>query len=227
MQATLNFMNIEKKQKAINLRTLGKTYSEIQNAVGPIPKSTLSGWLKSVELTDNQRLAIQEKILKRGALGRQKGGWKNHQKRLERIDNIRKLANKEFPILKKDPFFLFGLALYLAEGSKKIERFQFMNSDPHLVKMIIKWLNKFGRIGNRDISARLYAHKIYANENNEKFWSNFLNLPMSQFHKTIYKHTDHKIKKNPGYKGCVRIEIPGSELYWKIIHWRNILYKNL
>lgn len=99
-------MNIEQKQKAIDLRRSGKTYSEIQNAIGQIPKSTLSGWLRSVELTDDQKLLIQEKILKRGAIGRQKGGWKNHQKRLKRIDNIRKLANKEFPILKKKSFFL-------------------------------------------------------------------------------------------------------------------------
>lgn len=220
-------MNLALKQRAIRLRRAGKTYSEIKKAIGPLPKSTLSNWLKNIELTLTQKQRIRQKISDRSALGRQRGGWRNHQKRLERIANIQKAAKKEFVHFKGSHLFLSGLLLYLAEGSRKIERFQFMNSDPYLVKFMAIWLKEFGGITRSGIRARLYTHEVYANENNEKFWSNFLNIPSAQFYKTIYKPTPHSVKKNTEYKGCLRIEIAGSELYWKIMKWRDMLYSAL
>lgn len=215
------------KNKAKSLRKQGKTYSEIQDMLGPLAKSTLSNWLKPIELTKIQKDRIQRKITDRSALGRQKGGWTNHQKRLTRIAKIQSAAQKEFIHLCNDGFFLTGLVLYLAEGSRKVERFQFMNSDPFLIKIMIKWLYRFHKISIKEIWARLYTHKISRNEHQEKFWSNFLNIPFNQFLKTIYKPTPHKIKKNPEYRGCLRIEISGTELFWKIMKWRDMLYDNL
>lgn len=219
--------NLKLKTKAQHLRRRGKTYSEIQDILGPLAKGTLSNWLKPIELTEIQKERIRKKITDRSVLGRQKGGWKNHQKRLDRIANIQSAARREFSHLCINKFFLTGLVLYLAEGSRKTERFQFMNSDPFLVKIIMKWLNKFHKISTANIKARLYTHKIFIDENHEKFWSSFLNIPLTQFLKTIYKPTLHKIKKNPGYKGCLRIEISGTELFWKIMKWRDILYANI
>lgn len=215
------------KERALSLRKQGKTYSEIQKFIGPLAKSTLSNWLKPVELTFDQKDRIQKKMADRGAIGRQKGGWKNHQKRQERIAKIQLEAQKEFPSLSKNPFFMTGLALYLAEGSKKSERFEFMNSDPFLVKIMMKWLNKFHGLPNAEVGARLYAHKLYAHKEYEKFWSSFLNINLSQFHKTIYKFTPHKNKKNAGYKGCLRIDLKGSEIFWKTMKWRDMLYEEI
>lgn len=209
------------------MRKGGKTYSEIRLALGHLPKSTLSNWLKPVELTFKQRLRIAQKIVGGSTLGRQRGGWKNHEKRLARIAAIQKVAAKEFAGLKNDHFFVPGLLLYLAEGSKKAERFQFMNSDPHLVRYMQLWLHGVAKIKNEDIRSRLYTHKFYAHDNHEKFWSDFLKIPLAQFYQTIYKPTGHRIKKNPSYRGCIRIEIGGSELYWKIMKWRDLLYATL
>jgi len=224
---SMSVANLKLKTRAQHLRKRGKTYSEIQDILGPLAKGTLSNWLKPIELTEIQKERIRKKIIDRSVLGRQKGGWKNHQKRLERIANIQFTAQKEFSHLCGNKFFLSGLVLYLAEGTRKTERFQFMNSDPFLVKIIIKWLNKFHKISTAKIKARLYTHKIFIGENNEKFWSGFLNIPLAQFLKTIYKPTSHKIKKNPNYKGCLRIEISGTELFWKIMKWRDMLYANI
>ncbi len=207
------------------MRKQGRTYSEIKKVIGPLAKSTLSNWLKPIELTPSQKDRIQNKMTDRGTIERQKGGWRNHQKRQERIAKIQLEAQKEFPSFSKNPLFMTGLALYLAEGSKKSERFEFMNSDPFLVKIMMKWLNKFHGISNAEVDARLYAHRLYARKKYEKFWSNFLNINLSQFHKTIYKFTPHGNKKNPDYKGCLRIDLKGSELFWKTMKWRNMLYK--
>ena len=216
---------LEIKTRALSLRKQGKTYSEIQEMLGPLPKSTLSGWLKMIELTEIQKKHIQQKIINRSALGRQKGGWTNHKKRLARISAIQMKAKKEYAFLSGDRLFLVGIALYSAEGSRKIERFQFMNSDPFLIKIMLKWIRIFGTVSFKNIKARLYIHGIYARENHEKFWSSFLNIAPTQFQKTILKPTTHKVKKNPEYKGCLRIETSGSELYWKMMTWRELFYK--
>jgi hypothetical protein len=46
-------MYTKNRGKAIGLRQLGKTYSEIKAQLR-IPKSTLSGWLKDYPLTDKE-----------------------------------------------------------------------------------------------------------------------------------------------------------------------------
>ena len=59
----------EEKEKAINLRKEGKTYSEILSVV-PVAKSTLSLWLHSTKLAKKQKQRITEKRLAGSLLGR-------------------------------------------------------------------------------------------------------------------------------------------------------------
>ena len=219
-------LDLKIKERAVQLRKSGKTYTEIQRELEKfISKGTLSNWFKSIELTDSQKNLIWQKILDRSELGRRKVGWNNHQKRLNRIANIQTRAEKEFYRFKNDPDFLAGLTLYLAEGTKKFERFQFMNSDPYLAKLMVNWITKFSP--NEKITVRLYIHELYQNEEYEKYWSNFLNIPLESFLKSVVKKTKHETKKNPIYKGCARLEVSGSELFWKIMKWRDMLYQNL
>src|ERR1700721_1971280 len=117
------------KYKAIKLRLRGKMYSEICNDLGYIPKSTMSHWFRDVELTDAHKERIKKIMTKNGSIGRYIGAQKSHQRRLDRLAKISDVANKEYDTLLKDPLFLAGLLLYLAEGSKKTEQFNFMNSD--------------------------------------------------------------------------------------------------
>jgi len=220
-------MQRDLKPRAVELRKQGKTFSEIQAILGQIPKGTLSGWLKPILLTEIQKKRILEKIKKQGHVGRMRGAWRNHEKRLERIDRISSVAKLEYKTYSQDPLFLPGLVLYLAEGSKKTESFQFMNSDYQLIKIMINWITKFGGHEFANLRFRLYIHKIYAHENHESFWIRVLRADESQMLKTIYKPTNRTYKKNPSYKGCLRIEVIGNELYWKTMTWRDCLYASL
>ncbi len=220
-------MKLELKYQAIFLRKKGKTYKEIQTILGPLAKGTLSSWLKPIELTAGQKKRILKKTLNRAEAGRQKGGWTNHQKRLTRIANIQKIAEQEFPKMLKNPIFLPGLALYMAEGSKKSEIFQFMNSDSSLINLLIKWIVEIGGLPASAIKLRLYLHHIYASEKCEVYWSQTTNIPLSQFYKSVYKSTAHLRKKNPQYKGCLRVEVGGSELFWKTMQWSKMMYSHL
>src|SRR5574343_181567 len=87
-------VNISKKEKAINLRKEGKTYSEILKEI-PVAKSTLSEWFRDVSLSkkQNQKLT-QEKYTK--AFG-----------------DVKNITKREL--------WLIGVVLYWAEGSKEKE----------------------------------------------------------------------------------------------------------
>ncbi|MBI2591919.1 hypothetical protein HYW36_00335 [Candidatus Saccharibacteria bacterium] len=220
-------MKLALKTQAVSLRKKGKTYSEIRTAIDHVSKSTLSRWLKDVALTPEQEAQIKNKMITQGHAGRLKGVLRNKQKRIERLAKISTQAKKEYPKLIKNPRFMAGLILYLAEGNKKHERFGFMNSDRYLVEIMVRWVKDFGNIEVDDINYRLYIHDVYAHENCEQLWSDFLQLNSGQLFKTVYKQTPHKIKKNPLYKGCMRMEISGSELYWKVMTWQQCLYKSL
>jgi hypothetical protein len=222
---TLKYSSLE--HAAIELRRQGYTFSEIQTTLGSIPKGTLSGWLKNVELTDTQKTRISEIATKAGLAGRQKGAWGNRAKRIERLGRIQNTAAATYPHLVAQPSFLPGLVLYLAEGTKKSEAFQFMNSDPYLIKIMIDWVIQVGGINFSDLRFRLYIHELYAHENCEDFWIKSLGAQQDQLLKTVYKPNGRPYKKNPAYKGCLRIEVRGSELYWKTMAWRDCLYRSI
>ena len=215
------------KPLAIRLRGQGKTYSEIQKEIGSVSKSTLTGWLRGIELSDAQKDRIQKIVTESGQRGRQIGAWRNQQKRKERLIVIKQKAEVDYETYVNDPIFIPGLVLYLAEGSKKFERFQFMNSDPYLIKLMINWILLVSNLQPSELRFRLYIHQLYAHENCEKFWVNALRVEETQLLKTIYKPTGRSHKKNPSYKGCLRIEVAGSELYWKTLGWRDCLYKTI
>lgn len=227
MNSRTKVLGLQKTQ-AIKLRKQGKTFTEIQAELGFINKGTLSGWVKNIELTKVQKNRIKILMTEKGLVGRQIGAWKNHEKRIVRLATIRKQASVEYATLLKQPFFLPGLVLYLAEGSKKTENFQFMNSDPYLITLMIKWILGVTDISFANLHFRLYIHEIYAHENCELFWAESLGAKPEQFMKTIYKPTGREYKKNPSYKGCLRIESPdGSMLYWRTMTWRDCLYETI
>jgi len=218
-------LRLEDKRKAIELRIRGKTYKEIRAIIPNLPKSTLSGWLRNVRLTKEQGARLKKHLQEITYNARIKTAWTKKKKKQERIQKIFEEAKKEYPLLSKNPFFLIGLTLYWAEGSKSSECVQFSNSDPRLIKIMMKWFRKICKIPEEKIKTHIYIHRVYRKENCEKFWSKVTNIPLSRFGKTTLKPTPHKIKKNLDYKGVCRIDISDVNLLRKIIGWQQALYE--
>lgn len=219
-------MRLKEKNQAIEMRKRGMSYSEIASSMNNVPKSTLSSWLQGVELTESQKDRILRKVSNAAARGRVKGAWTNRDKANERIKLIQEGAEKTFEQLKGNPLFMTGIALYWAEGTKKSRWFQFTNSDPLMIRLMMQWL-RYLNVADELIKIRLYIHEIYKDENCEKFWLDICNLPESCILKTVYKPNSHVVKKNIDYKGCCRIEISKSEIYWKIDRWIRILISEI
>ena len=215
------------KQLAISLRKEGKTHNEIRAAIPNLSKGTLSNWLKYIKLTNQQLNTLKNRIDSKLDKARWAAAKTNRAKRIERTQKIFKESSLEISKFIDDPLFILGLALYWAEGSKRSGTTELINSDPLILKIMIKWFNKFLKIPKIKMKFRLYTHKPYSEDNLEKYWSTYLNISPDQFQKTIYKYTPYKIKKNPDYKGCLRIYVGSINNLRKILNWQKLFVKKL
>ena len=213
---------IELKQKAIDLRKNGFSYKEIMDEI-PISKGTLSNWVSKLELTEDQEKRLNEKIRIGREISRFKASQTHRQKRIEREEQIFKIASKKFSELNEDSRFLVGISLYWAEGSKRTGEFQFMNSDPDMITFTYNWMQKYLEVSKTDIKLRLFTHKIEDYEDHVPFWANLLDVKVESFEKTIFKPTIHKVKKNPTYKGCLRLSVSSIAQLRMMKAWQKML----
>ena len=218
-------MKSNSREKAINLRRQGLSYSEILKQI-PVAKSTLSLWLRSVNLSKRQEQRLTEKKLasmRRGAIA----------KRNQRITLTREIqceAIKQIGDISKRELFLIGVALYWAEGSKEKEGrpgsgVQFSNSDPKMLKLFIEWLTEICGVEKEDISFGIYIHENSKNnlDTVKKYWSEKLNFPLSHFPYAYFKKNKIKTnRKNIGdsYFGLLKLKVrKSSTLNRKIAGW--------
>ncbi len=172
------------KQKAITMRKKGMSYSQIKDNLG-ISKSTLSGWLYDMPLSEKRIRELQAdspiRIEKYRNTMRAKREVKNqiaYQSIAKRIGSI---SDREFLIA--------GLFLYWAEGSKtKNFSIGLTNTNPTMLVLFIRWLGFF------DIPmSKLKVHlHLYSDMNIKKqmnFWSKTLGIPLTQFRKPYIKKT--------------------------------------
>lgn len=213
---------VEIRQKAIELRRSGLSYREIMDVLH-IPKSSLSNWISRIELTAEQQQKLENNVLKGRDFSRFKAGQTNSRKRIDRENRVTLGARSEFEINKRDNFFIMGICLYWAEGGKKTRYFQFVNSDPEMIALMIKWIEKFLNVPKERAKYRLYIHQPYAHENCEEYWGSKIGVSPSIFQKTIYKPTLHNIKKNPNYKGCFAVTITKIDLFYTLMTWQKLL----
>jgi len=173
-------LRVHERNLARRLREDGHSYAEIRAQIGLMSKSTLNRWLKDIQLTPEQQQRLVEKARMCGHSGRQKGALANRMARLERLREAKRVAEQTLPQLSSNPLFPMGVILYSCEGAKKQDTFAFVNSDPQLVRLMIKWLTEVCDVPTTKIRARVYTHR-YCDVDPERFWQEVTQLPRAQF----------------------------------------------
>lgn len=182
----------EDKNKALILRKNGHSYSMIKSELG-ISKSTLSGWLKDLPLSDKRISELQSNSQIRIE--------KNRLTKQRKKDNRRKdvYARVSYDIENSvDPQLLAGFYLYWGEGTKTSEYTVVLtNTDPAIIKCYVEWLCRFG-ISKDCLKLKLHLY-IDQNESDlKKFWSKITGIPISNYNKSYLKESS---VKNKTYKG--------------------------
>ena len=121
-----------------------------------------------------------------------------------------------------EPLFLAGLMLYCAEGDKSDERevVKFSNSDPILIKFIMKWFREVCRVPEDKFKITLHIHELHCRKNIENYWSKQINIPLKQFYKTQIKATSLGQRKNILYNGTCAVCVHNKDLFRKIKGWK-------
>lgn len=213
----------EEYKLAVELRKQGLSLNDIKKRV-PVAKSTLSLWLREVDLSNKQKQALTEK--KRSSALR--GALRRRTDRIASTKSIKDASRKEIGKLSDREIWLIGSALYWAEGSKQKDTnvsqvTAFANSDPNMLKLFLTWLEKFVGIPYGAIKLEIYTHEGYSGEKALAHWSKILRCPESKFKNVYFKKGNPKTKrKNVGenYFGLVRISVSRStNLNRKITGW--------
>lgn len=223
-------MKLTSKEKAIKLRRRGYSYSEILKEI-PVAKSTLSIWLKSVGLSREQKQRLTDKKL----AGMKKGWEARRRNRIEITGKIKEEARAQIGRLSKRELWLFGIALYGAEGNKEKERGSlviFGNSDRFLIKIFLKWLQDICYLPKNDIHFLIFLHETAKDRLPEikKYWSEVTGFTIDHFQKVTWKRnriTSYRKNRGDNYFGLLRIIVKRStNLNRKIQGWAEGVYNN-
>lgn len=217
---------LEQKLRAQALRKKGLSYREILLYV-PVSKSTISKWCKDIELTSKQK----HKLSLKKQFGQRKGSIvaaENKRKiRIQRTLEIQKDAREFLGKTSMRDQLVIGIALYAAEGGKTDRQGQFANSDPLLIKFMMKWFLKYVKVPLKKIRGSIWIHEGLNEKIAKEFWSDLTGIPLHQFHKTYLakvKSKTKKIRKNIHKYGVFSIRFTDSEKHRMIMGWIYALF---
>jgi len=210
-------MKLTEKNEAIKLRKGGKSYGYILKNIA-VSKSTLSLWLRDIELTESQKSIL----LKGREMSRYAAAKKKQRQRIEKTIKIIEKAKKEFRQSNNNPLFLSGLMLYWAEGDKSDlhEQVKFTNSDPNMINLIMRWFREICKVPEKKFRVTLHIHNLHCRPKIENYWSNITGIPLSQFYKTQVKPTTLRYRRNPLYNGTCAVSISSKDFFRKIKGWK-------
>jgi hypothetical protein len=201
---------IKDKSKAIELRKKGMSYSQIKTELG-ISKSTLSGWLQGMPLSEKRIKVLRDFNPMRIERCRNT----KMVKREKRLDLVYQKVLKDIGKLSKRDLFLAGLFLYWGEGTK-VNKYAtaFTNTDPLMVRFFVKWITNCFDIRKSDLSVLLHLYTDMDIMDTSKFWSKELGIPLNQFKKPYIKESKLAglTYKNGFGKGTCNVRISGRDL---------------
>jgi len=175
------------RQKAIELRQQGKTYSEIKNALG-FSKSTLSDWLSDYPLSKEQVNLIAKEAIKNRSLGIEKTIITKRIKWKKRLDSTYEKEKKRWKALSLKELELAGLFLYWGEGKKNLRSsLAINNTDPQVVKFALHWMIRALKVPKNKVKVELHLYSDMDVEKEISFWAKVLGIPKTQFYKPYIK----------------------------------------
>lgn len=208
-------MKLEQKWEATKLRRRGLSYTEILARID-VSKSTLSQWLRGVDLTRKQ----QSRLFKKMDQVRYDVAKRKVAKRIRLTNEIIEKAKKEVKTLMKNPLFSSGLAIYWAEGAKTHDKVKLANSDEKMILLAMRWFREVCNVSESRFRIHIHMHDLHVRKNLIEYWSEITGISKNQFYKPYIKHTSLGQRRNILYNGTCSIIINDSELFRRIMGWK-------
>lgn len=202
--------NEEVIKKAKKYRREGLSLKEISKLLR-IPHGTIGNWVRSIELTENQKKRLKEKEKTRqtdfglSSINVHNTAIKKHKKWYQ--------EGKE---IKLDENNLIGLIVYACEGSHSIksQEVSAVNSKPIF---LLKFMNTVESVFNIDRTRwklRINIHPYHNREEVIDYWSKEMRINKDRICTHVYGNGGRRLRKD--YMGCASITICGVQLRCKL-----------
>ncbi len=213
-------MRVKERSKARLLRQQGCSVREIAKKIN-CAKSSVSGWVRDISLTDEQIRRLKSNQDK----GRAKAAnHPNSPKQVQaRIRNeIIKFRAKDMPVqCSVDLLKIVGSLLYWAEGYKvSLNMVNFSNTDPYMISIMMQFFRIVCKVPEKKFRGAVHMHSSLDRNKAEGFWSLTSGIPIAQFHKTqfgISRASKHKRKTLPF--GTFAIVVCDTSIRCRIEGW--------
>ena len=190
------------KDYAISLRQQGLSLREIESLLN-IPRSTLSGWMKTVPLTNEQRTLLSEKQKNGLIKARTKAIlWHNAEKeaRLKTAETEAKLTISKIPLNREIADLALAM-LYMGEG-KKNQATVLGSSDPLILKFFLAVLKNNYSIDISKLSYELHLRYDQIPSITKEYWSLELGISTALFKRVYF---DDRTKDKVTYTGYMGV----------------------
>jgi hypothetical protein len=201
-------MKRELRKEARRLRKQGMSVRGISKVLN-ISLSSASTWVRDIVLTDTQVEALKANQRRYGAqnAGANTNRVKARKMRLAFQEKGREKARE------KRPLHLAGCMLYWAEGGKLRNRLYFVNSDPNMQLLFMRFLREEMGIKDSEIVVYIHCHTHDRQEIDRirNYWVDLLELPTTCLRKTYIKKGS-EIRRNTLKNGVCGIGVYKTEI---------------
>jgi hypothetical protein len=193
----------EQRIEAHALRGQGKSLNQIADTLG-VSKSSVSVWVSDVDLSDEQKACLKD---------RQRTGNEGAQANRDRHLQQRRAFQAAGRAQAREgrPLHMQGCMLYWAEGAKQRNRLYFVNSDPNMMLLFIRFLRDELDVNDADVTLHIHCHDVGEVERIEQFWLSLLQLPALYLKKTQVK-SGSSTRRNILVNGVCAISVYSTEL---------------
>lgn len=214
-------MNDSRKEQAIKLRHQGWSINSISSKLSAA-KSSVSIWVREVQLTEQQLLDLKLRPHTRQAIDlRRQTRLANEQLKRNRIiegayESVGEISQREL--------WLVGTALYWAEGGKTKRMVRFSNGDPSMIKLIMRYFRESCQVPEEKFRGYIHIHESLDPISAEIYWSEISNIPLSNFYKTYNKPniSSKGLRQTLPY-GVFDVYVADVQLFLKIEGWTKAL----
>ena len=195
-------MKTKLRLKAVALREKGYSINELKGILN-VSKSTISLWVRNVELSKVAKEKLESKYTKAQLLSQKAIQEKTKNK--NEVANLFARGVLQKSKVTQEIKILICAMIWWCEGNKGTRNaVVFTNSDSDLVKSFLSFFRDSFQLDETKFRVLMHLHSYHNENNQKKFWSKVTNIPQLQFNRSYLKSSNGKYKKE-NYQGCIKV----------------------
>jgi hypothetical protein len=174
-----------------------------------VSRGSVSLWVRDIELTNEQKRILKDRQRLWGA--QNTGAGINRERAQLRRAQSQELGRQKAK--EGHPLYLAGCMLYWAEGAKDRNNINFVNSDPNMSQLFLRFLRDELNVTDAEIVLYIHSHSTDLDEIQrvQQYWINLLTLPTTCIRKVLYKKGSD-VRKNILLNGICSIRVYRTDL---------------